>query len=76
MNELLRRRPHGSLIHLFSVGRKKRDGSIYTRLLYKSVTCHHSKTDTHFPHGCANPQHVDRNGHKDNGRKKGEIDAI
>lgn len=34
--------------------------------------CYHSKNDTHFPHGCANPQRADRNGQKDNEWKKGE----
>lgn len=76
MNELLLRQTHGSFAHLSSVSRKRRNCSIYTRLLYKSVTCRRSKKDTHFPHRCANPQHVDRNGQEDNEWKKGKIDAI
>lgn len=55
---------------------EQKEGSIYTRLLYKSVMCHRSEKDTHFPHGCANPQRVDRNGQEDNEWKKGKIDAI
>lgn len=65
--------PRGTFVHLFSVSRK-RDKSvpIYSRLLCKSVTCYHSKKDALFPHRCANPQLVDRNGQQDNEWKKRE----
>lgn len=72
VNELLLSEPRGTFVHLFSASRKRGNCSIYTRLLYKSVKCHRSKKDTHFPQGCANPQHVDRNGQEDNEWKKRE----
>lgn len=75
-HDLLLRQPHDTFIHLFSVSRKRGNCSIYTRLLNKSVMCHHIKNDTHFPSLLCKPAACGQKWTGDNEWKKGKRNAI